>query len=444
MSHHAATAFLLKLLAILAIVLVNGFFVAAEFAFVKLRDTQLNALIVADHRRAKLARHILHNLTSYLSATQLGITLASLGLGWLGEGVFMSILAPFMDLLGLHSEHVRFSIAFAVGYSVTTFLEIVIGELGPKWFAIQRALAVSLWIARPLHWFYRLSLPINWALNHSARWLMHNVGIDPDAEAWQAHSEEELRLLLGQPRAGLGSLGRDIILNALDLKRRTARDVMRPRTEIVALDTEATMAECLEIAERSRFSRLPLCQGGNLDQTLGVVHVKDLFAQRGRPGRGADLVRLARKIIYVPETTRLEKLLQLFLERKLHFAIIVDEYGGTIGLATLENILEELVGQIQDEFDQEKPLCRRQNENVWEIDGALPSHELADLMGETLPQDGAATASGWVTEKLGGFPKTGDVLKIGAFELRVEETDGARVTRLKLERRPPPELPPAG
>ena len=426
---------LLRILGIVAIVLANGFFVAAEFAFVKLRDTQLDPWIVKGHRRAQLARHILQNLNAYLSATQLGITLASLGLGWLGQPVFMALLSPVMELAGVRSEEIRVSIAFVVGFSVTTFLEIVIGELGPKWFAIQNALPVALWVAAPLNLFFRISLPFNWALNRSAQGLMRSIGIDPAAAKLEQQSDEELRLVLGQPRAGSSRLGRDLVLNALDLKSRTVREVMRPRTEIVALDTQATMSDCLDVAEKTRFSRFPLCESGDLDKTLGIVHFKDLFALRGRIGRGSKLARVARKIIYVPETTRLEKLLQLFLERKLHFAIIVDEYGGTVGMATLENILEELVGQIQDEFDQEKPLLRRRGDNAWELDGALPAHELAELVGLNLSEDGAATASGWMTQRLGGFPKTGDAVTLGQYELRVEETDGsARVTRLKLEK----------
>ena len=180
----------------------------------------------------------------------------------------------------------------------------------------------------------------------------------------------------GQPR-----LGRDIVLNALDLRQRIVREVMRPRQEIVALDTEASMAECLDVAEKTRYSRFPLCEGGDLDKTLGVVHIKDLYAMRIKARTGADLLPVARKLIYVPETARLEKLLQLFLERKLHLAIVVDEYGGTVGLVTLENILEELVGQIQDEFDQEKPLLVRASETTWEAAGALPLHELEELIG---------------------------------------------------------------
>lgn len=414
--------------------LVNGLFVAAEFAFVKLRDTQLDALIVAGDRRARLARNILQNLTSYLSATQLGITMASLGLGWLAQPVFMALLARPLAWCGVQSPATLKSITFLAGFFIATFAQIVIGELSPKWFAIQKALPTALWVARPLHLFYRLSYPFNWTLNQAAQWLLRRIGIEPADALTFVHSEEELRLMLGQKRPGATRLGRDIILNALDLGRRIVRDVMRPRREIVALDTEATFQECLDTAERTRYSRFPLCEGGDLDKTIGVIHLKDLTALRGKAQRGADLAMVARKLIYVPETTRLEKLLELFLARKLHFAVVVDEYGGTVGAVTLENILEELVGQIQDEFDQEKPLLLRRDENNWELDGALPVHELGEVVGQNLSEDGVATVSGWLTQRLGGFPKAGDRVQLGHFELRVEETSGARVARLKLTR----------
>jgi CBS domain containing-hemolysin-like protein len=225
-------------------------------------------------------------------------------------------------------------------------------------------------------------------------------------------------------------------LNALDLSHRIVRNVMRPRMEIAAFDTEAGLHECRELAEKTRYSRFPLCEGGDLDKTLGVVHIKDLFALRSQAARGKELLAVVRKLIYVPETTRLEKLLQLFLERKLHFAIVVDEYGGTVGMVTLENVLEELVGQIQDEFDQEKPLLLRRGPDQWEIDGALPLHELAELVSQNLSGDNVATTSGWVTQRLGGFPKAGDKLTLGAFELRVDRIDGMKVARLTLTRPP--------
>ena len=210
------------------------------------------------------------------------------------------------------------------------------------------------------------------------------------------------------------------------------------------LNTGSSMTECLEVAEKTRFSRFPLCEGGDLDRTLGVVHFKDLYAMRLKARCGADLLPAARKIVYVPETARLEKLLQVFQDRRLHLAIVVDEYGGTVGLVTLENILEELVGQIQDEFDQEKPMAVRIGEHSWDIAGALPVHDLEQLIGVSLAEAEATTASGWVTRRSGGFPQAGDVLTVGDFEIRVEEMDETRVARLRLNRAKKPEDKPPG
>ncbi len=432
---------LLKAQAVLVLVGLNGFFVAAEFALVKVRDTQLQPLIAQGNRRAKMAQHILHNLDAYLSAAQLGITLASLALGWIGEPIFEALLHPVFGALGWTGdewERVRSGIAFAVGFSVITFLHIVAGEQAPKSLAIKQPLPTALWAAYPLRWFYVIAFPFIWVLNHSALWLLRQVGIAVASEHDGAHSEEELRLMFdaNQRHAGGSQLGREIVLNALDLRHRVAREVMRPRAEITALNTQASIAECLELAEKTRYSRFPLCEGGDVDRTLGVVHIKDLFAMRMKARTGADLAAVARKIIYVPPTARLERLLQLLLDRKLHMAVAVDEYGGTIGLVTLENIIEEVVGQIQDEFDQERPLLQQIGDQIWEVDGALPLHELEQMVGEKLAEDDITTTSGFVTHRLGGFPREQDVVKLEAFTLRVEAMDGMRVARLRLEHRP--------
>jgi CBS domain containing-hemolysin-like protein len=391
------------------------------------------------HRRAQVAGFILGRLDAFLSAAQLGITLTSLGLGWIGKPVFALLLGPVFGLLNVESPEIREWLAFLIGFSAITFLHISAGEQAPKWLAIQKPLATALWVSYPLLWFYRASYPFVVVLNWSSQWMLRHAGIKLAGEAGHAHSEEELRLLLAtsQEQTGGTAMGRDIVLNALDLRRRVAREVMRPRQEIVALDTEASIAECLDVAEKTRYSRFPLCEGGNLDRTLGVVHIKDLYAMRIKARSGADLLPAVRKLVYIPESARLEKLLQFFLERKLHLAIVVDEYGGTMGMMTLENILEELVGQIQDEFDQEKPLLARTGENTWEAAGTLPLHELEEIVGEPLQEEGITTLSGWVTQRLGGFPKLGDVLAIGPCELRVEEMAGMRVARLKLTRKPP-------
>jgi CBS domain containing-hemolysin-like protein len=427
----------LRVLGVGVLVLLNGFFVAAEFSLVKVRDTQLSPLVRRGHRRAQVADFILQRLDSFLSAAQLGITLTSLGLGWIGEPVFAVILGPVFTLLNVDSPEMQKWLAFIIGFSVITFLHISAGEQAPKWLAIQKPLTTTLWISYPMLWFYRASYVFVMALNWSSQWMLRQVGVEPTGEASRTHSEEELRLLLGaaQKQAGGTLLGRDIILNAMDLRHRVAREVMRHRQEIVTLDTEASIAECLDLAEKTRYSRFPLCEGGDLEKLRGVVHIKDLYAMRTKAQKGADLLSVARKLIYVPESARLEKLLKLFLDRKLHLAIVVDEYGGVLGMVALENILEELVGQIQDEFDQEKPLVTRTGDNTWEGAGNLPLHELQELVGEPLQEEGITTVSGWITHRLGGFPKAGDVLSAGTCELRVEEMEGMRVSRFKLTKK---------
>jgi len=431
----------LKMLLVAFLVFLNGFFVAAEFAIVKIRATQLEPLVIKGHRRAKIARRIVQNLDAALSATQLGITLASLGLGWFGEPAFAKLLEPAMHWLRVESPEVQHTISFVIAFSIITFLHIVFGELAPKSMAIQRPLPVSLWVAQPLEWFYKITFPFIWALNHTALWLLRRVGIEPASEAELVHSQEELRLMFAATteHSGATSLGKEVVLNALDLSRRESRDVMRPRGEIVTLDTTASIAECLDIAEKTRYSRFPLCVEGDVDKTLGIIHFKDLFAMRLRAKTGADLLPVARKAVFVPPTCRLERLLQLLLDRKLHLSIVVDEYGGTLGIVTLENILEELVGQIQDEFDQEKPLVEQLG-NEWKIEGTLPLHDLADLVEESLEEsEEITTTSGYVTHRLGGFPKAGDTLVLGQYRLRVDQMDGPKVARLTMVKLPPPE-----
>lgn len=447
-----------KLLAVAALVLLNAFFVATEFALVKVRQTQLAPLQARGHRRARMALHLTRHLDAYLSACQLGITLASLGLGWIGEPVFAYLLQPVFRWLAVESPAVQESLAFGVGFSVITFLHIVVGEMAPKSLAIRRSVPVSLWVAYPMHWFYVAMYPAIWLLNESALCLLRWVGIEPAAEGEGIRSEEELRLVLAasQQQMGVSPFSREMVQNALDLRHRVVREVMRPRQEIVALDTTASISACLDLAEQSRYSRFPVCEEGDLDRTLGVIHIKDLYAMRLKVRTAAELLPVAHPLLYVPETGSLERLLRLFLERRLHMAIVVDEYGTTVGLVTLENVLEELVGPIQDEFDQEKPALTPAGQGAWEAAGTLPLHELAELVGEPIHAPGIATVSGWITRQLGGFPQPGDTVRAGAWVVRVLETESGRVTRLRLEPTAldipapartapverPPELPP--
>ena len=429
-----------KLVLALFLVLVNGFFVAAELALVKIRETQLDMVVARGQKRARLARQLKSNLNAAIGATQLGITLASLGLGWLVDPLVRAMLSPVLAALHVHEAAWVHSVVFFVAFATMSFMLIIVGEMAPKAIAIQKTLPVALWVAVPLAGFRRLATPFIAVINHCAQWLVRRLGIDPLGTEG-LHSEEELRLLfLGSRSASTSTaLGRDIVLNALELRGRVVREVMRPRREITPLDTEATIAECLSLAEKTRFSRFPICKGGDLDRTLGVIHIKDLYALRLKVRSGMGLLPAARKIIYVPETARLEKLLQLFLDRRLHLAIVVDEYGGTVGMVTLENILEELVGQIQDEFDQEKPLASQVDAATWELAGELPLHELSELVGIPLREEGITTTSGLVTHRLGGFPHLGDHLDLGTHDLTVTDTDGLRVRGLRLRKKPLPD-----
>jgi CBS domain containing-hemolysin-like protein len=396
---------------------------------VRIRDSQLAALSGRRNRRARAARHILAHIDAYIGATQFGITLASLGLGMAVEPVFNGLLRPLFHLLGITSESLQHHIALGVGFFTNCYLLIVAGELVPKAIAIRRTLPAALLTAAPLMWFYRMSFPFIWLLNRSSHLIVTWLGVE-SAGLPGAQSEEELRVILG---AAQGSPDRrNLILNALDLCHRTAREVMRPRNEVIVFDTSATIAECIGIAEKTRYSRFPICDDGDPDKARGVVHIKDLYAFRERAKTAADLLPLARQLICVPETARLERLLQRFLEKKSHFAIVVDEFGGTLGIVTLENVIEAIVGQIQDEFDAEATQFIRRSDNVWEVSGTLPLHDLEAIIGPVQHDDGVTTASGWVTQRLGGFPKTGDTFLAGDYELHVEAMDGLRVARLKI------------
>ena len=431
----------LLVLAVAILVFLNGFFVAAEFALVKLRETQLEPLVARGHRRASMTRHILKNLDAYLSACQLGITLASLALGYVGHPIFDKLLTPvyswqFDGTPLVQEEYWRHTISIGVGFVVITVLHIVVGEQAPKWFAIQRPLPTSLLVAYPLRWFYWVMYPFIWMLNTCALWLLRKVGLEMGDDHGHSHSEEELRMMIGAGGDGSSkdAFRRDLVLNAFDLKNRVARDVMRPRREIVGFNTNFDIEECLEVAEQTRHSRFPLCVDGNLDQTHGVIHIKDLFAQRKLAKSAIDLADYSRDLVYAPETARLEGLLQIFLNRKLHFGLVVNEYGDTVGMITLENILEELVGQIQDEFDHEKPLFEQLEDDIWSLQGAMPLHELAELTGEDCDENGVTTVSGLITKRLGSFPKVGDILELGCYEIRVEQTFRLQVEQARLTR----------
>src|SRR5438067_3186334 len=423
-----------KLAVIAALVGLNGFFVACEFAIIKVRASQLDELAEEGNPRARFAKYIRSHLDAYLSATQLGVTVASLALGWLGEEFLAHLLEPFFALANIHSNALVISISVALAFSGITFMHIVFGELGPKYTAIANPLGISLRLVRPLGAFYFLFKPAIWVLNKSANFFLQTVLRRQPVPATElAHSEEELRLILEQSEKSeeVSPLGRDLLTNVLDLRRRVIRDIMTPRGEVVYLDLEDDFESNVQKAVQSRHTRFPLCRE-NLDNTVGLVHIKELLPMLRDPQ--PDLMRIKRELMPVPEMMPLEKLLNLFLSKHAHLAIVIDEFGGTVGMVTLENVLEELVGDIQDEFDAENEEYRKINDTEIAVAGSLGLYELNDATGLELESPDVSTIGGYVTHLLGHLPKQGEQVKIDNYVVTVSQTDGRRVNQLHFKK----------
>lgn len=427
---------ILQILTVLFLVLLNGFFVASEFAIVKVRDSQIASLAGQGAKRVKIARHVIAHLDAYLSATQLGITLASLALGWVGEPFIAHMLHPLFTLAGVKSGAVITATSFGIAFAIITFLHIVLGELAPKSLAIRKPVPTTLWVSRPLELFYRIFKPAIWLLQGAANFLLkHLFRIEPVGEHELAHTEEELRLLLAESEKAktLTALGARISSRAFELQHLTARDIATPRTEVVFLDESESFAENLRRAKRSGHTRFPVCRG-HLDESTGLIHIKDMIAIDGEPA--PVLAAMRRELPTVPEMMTLERLLEVFLHRRAHLALVLDEFGGAAGIVTLDNVIEELVGEIQDEFDAEQPDLERTSADEFIVRGRLPLHELRTLAGIDVESAEVSTVGGYVTHLFGHLPKQGETTRLGDYQITVVKCDGRRVRRVKFQRRP--------
>ncbi|HEV7763641.1 MAG TPA: hemolysin family protein [Thermoanaerobaculia bacterium] len=422
----------LSLLLAFFFVLANGFFVAAEFAIVKVRSTQLTELAEQGSTRAKMARRLTKHLDAYLSATQLGITLSSLALGWIGEPAFEHVIRPLFGRF--YSEKVGATVAFAI----ISVLHIVLGELAPKSVAIQKPVQTSLWVAHLLHAFYVVTYPAIFLLNGVSRAILKVFGIHPASEHETAHSPEELRLiLLGSEKAGiLSEENREIIEGVFQFSKRTARQIMVPRTDVVVLSVTRTIEENLETIRTTRHTRYPLCEG-SLDQTIGLIHVKDLLLAQLR-GPGRSLLELKREILFVPENSTVESLLSQFIESKTHMACVLDEYGGASGIVSLENITEELFGQIQDEFDRERPEIEPLGNGRYRVRGDYLIEDLADRLKVDLGEPEEETVGGYVAARLGREVTPGDKVDLGDLAISVLEAERFRVRWVMVVTKTPP------
>jgi CBS domain containing-hemolysin-like protein len=344
------------------------------------------------------------------------------------------MLEPLFALLGITEPTLITTIAFAVGFTLITFLHIVVGEQAPKWWAIQRPQRATLFVSPALHLFYVMFRPFIWLLNISANSFLKWVGIEPMNEAEMTHSEEELRLVLSKGKV-LTTTGKAISLNAIELRNRTVREVMVPRTNIVFLSTEKPLEVNLAVVEESQFTRYPLCEK-DLDNVVGMIHLKDLFKLKGTHGSGSKLLEIKREMLFVPETTPLEKVLNLLLTKRVLMAVAVDEYGGTAGLITLENILEELVGEIRDEFDVETQMVQKVNDGEFLVDGTMPLHDFARMFDVEPESKDVVTLSGYVIQLIGRVPEKGATLHMGGWMVTVETTERKKVKTIRLKKLP--------
>jgi CBS domain containing-hemolysin-like protein len=428
--------YIFNILLVLFFVFLNGFFVATEFAIVKVRLTQIEPLAAKGNRRARVVREIITHLDRYLSATQLGITMSSLALGWIGEPLVADELLPLFRHFGMVNEHLIQWISFAIAFSLITFLHIILGELGPKWLAIQKSSATALWVSYPLSVFFSVFKPLIWLLNISANAILRLVGIHASGSADLVHSEEELRLILAHDRKG-SKATKDLVLNAMDFRLKQARHCMVPRTEMVTLSISASPQDNLRNMRMNKFSRYPVYRD-TIDNIVGIVYTKDIFRLDRDHSPMFTIESVLRDACFLPETASLEKTLETMLQRKTHMLILADEYGGTAGLITLELVLEELVGPIQDEYDREAPEITKLSDDEYVLDASVTTNEVERLLNlELSPQD-ILSIGAFVLEQLGHIPVAAERLQVNGIEFIVEQVTDRVIDRIRIKRLPPP------
>ena len=422
---------------ILLLVFANGFFVAAEFALVKIRATQLKPLARMGSWRAKLSLKLVASLDSYLSMTQLGITLTSLGLGWVGEPYLAVWIEKLFEWIGIsHSFDIKF-ISFGLGFGIISFLHIVLGELAPKSMAIQHPRVTTLWISPLLVGFYYLFLPAIWVLNGSANTFLKLIGIPPASEKDHGYSHEELGDLLlhaGHSHSGDITVNR-ILVKALQLKETTAQQVMIPQEAVTTLWRDKSLEENLTIAQKSGYSRMPVC-GDSLESVIGVVLIKELLWQYQALGGHASLASIMRPPLTFFPLTKLPVMLELFRRSRNHLAVVVDRDDRMIGIVSFEDVLEELVGDIRDEMDIEKGPYFDKTDHSLLVDAKIPLRDVALEMAwnQILPTQTTQTVEQWCQGHWGFHAPLGRTFEFQDLKVTADDVTPRGVRRVRFEK----------
>jgi len=429
---------LLRLAGLALLVGANAFFVAAEFALVSVRRTRIQELVSKGNHAARWVQKAIEDPDRFIAATQLGITLASLGLGWIGEPALAHLLEPIIRLVpGDLRDTVAHGASAALAFSLITFLHVVIGELAPKSIALQAAERTALAVARPTVMAERLFKPAIWLLNGAGNFLLRVTGFEAARGHQLVHSVDELKMIVAASAEGgvVEAEEEDMLHAVFDFSGLLVRQVMVPRAEVVAVPAEAPLEEIISLALRHPFTRYPVYDG-DLDHVLGVVHLRDLM--RARHGERPALTTargVMREAIFVPETISVRALLRRFRTRRQHMAIVLDEYGGTAGIVTLEDVLEEIVGEVSDEFSP-APSIQRLPDGSSLVDGLALIDEVNEAFGLRLEDPHYDTIAGFILGRLGRLAEVGDTIDVDGAQFRVEALDGKRIARLTLMPRP--------
>jgi CBS domain containing-hemolysin-like protein len=431
------------LIGALFLVALNGFFVAAEFGLVKLRQTRVQSLATRHGLRGRLLAKVHGRLDAYLSACQLGITLASLGLGWIGEPAFAELISPLLHLVGVESEQMVHGISLFFAFSCISFLHIVVGELAPKSLAIREAEKVSLWAAMPLYGFYWAMYPAIWVLNSSANAVLRLAGLDADHAHDSHYSTDELKLILRGRRANVATeLGSpedaysqdewNTIAHSLDFSRMTVSDLMRPAYEMVGLRRDLPIRENMQVVARHRFSRYPLFEDASGERVAGMIHLKDLLLARQAGSTLDDLSRYMRPVQYVkPDMPALE-LFRRFRKGAPHLALVGHKNAKPIGFLTLDNLLGALVGQIHDEFRQGDADWTRMDDGTLMGKGSLPVVSLERALGIDIDEGKAESVGGLVIQALNDLPTEGQRVEFDRFDVVVKKMKGPRIVLVRV------------
>ncbi|MFP3721292.1 hemolysin family protein [Niallia circulans] len=425
-----------NLVIIAILIALTAFFVASEFAIIRVRSSRINQLIEEGHKNALSAKKVTSNLDEYLSACQLGITVTALGIGWIGEETVHHVLAPLLQIIHVPDTAITV-LSFSLAFAFITFLHVVVGELAPKTFAIHKAEQITLWAAKPLILFYKLLYPFIWTLNGSSRIITRMFGLKAASEHELAHTEEELRIIVSESYKN-GEINQSefkYVNNIFDFDDRIAKEIMVPRTEIASLEQSSTLEELLNLIQKEQFTRYPITDGDK-DHIIGMINVKEIMTEllKSRDLTTKILKPYIRPVIRVIETYPIQDLLLKMQKDRIHMAILMDEYGGTSGLVTVEDIIEEIVGDIWDEFDQEEvPTVRTIKENHYILDAKVLINEVNALLQIDINDEVIDTLGGWILTS-NYEASEGDTVMFESYAFKIVEMEDHHIKYVEVKK----------